>query len=506
MSAGALRWAAALAAVTLAGCAALERPFEAHLASGVFGVRECAQWFETLDQAVVTAQARDAQDAPVPGFPYLRVNRLLASLRAQAASPLEQRAYVERLRALDLEARAFEIANLPRELFDTLPDLYPAAERSVAVRRTAECGHRLVRIDVDRPQVLAQIIERARVPDDYSSANRFFGLYALTRIPFAAGVRRWEQSAREMFRRALSEAPGVLPVRYAPPGGPTLYYETVAGFLGRAPFELFGILELSPRELERVFAAYAPSFEIELGGDFDRFGRLHWERESATPTVDASALEVYTNVSHTRYGEQMLLQLVYTIWFPERPPTHEGDILAGRLDGLVWRVTIAPDGEPLIYDAIHPCGCFHMFFPTRRARPRPAPDALEEWAFVPQTLPRVHSGERPLVRLASGTHYIERVSLVSGTDSLVRYELKPYNTLRSIWDMRGGKRSVFGPDGRIAGTERPERFLFWPTGIESPGAMRQWGRHATAFVGRRHFDDPDLFERRFVLELERNRR
>jgi hypothetical protein len=29
--------------------------------------------------------------------------------------------------------------------------------------------------------------------------------------------------------------------------------------------------------------------------------------------------------------------------------------------------------------------------------------------------------------------------------------------------------------------------------------MREWGRHATAFLGRRHFDDPDLIERRFSI-------
>ncbi len=28
--------------------------------------------------------------------------------------------------------------------------------------------------------------------------------------------------------------------------------------------------------------------------------------------------------------------------------------------------------------------------------------------------------------------------------------------------------------------------------------MRQWGRHATAFVGRRHFDDAYLMEQRFA--------
>jgi hypothetical protein len=64
-----------------------------------------------------------------------------------------------------------------------------------------------------------------------------------------------------------------------------------------------------------------------------------------------------------------------------------------------------------------------------------------------------------------------------------------------------GRASAFGPDGLVRGTERPERHTFWPMGIASAGAMRQWGRHATAFVGRRHFDDADLLEKRFRFEL-----
>jgi hypothetical protein len=31
-------------------------------------------------------------------------------------------------------------------------------------------------------------------------------------------------------------------------------------------------------------------------------------------------------------------------------------------------------------------------------------------------------------------------------------------------------------------------------GVVSPGTMRGRGRHATAFIGRRHFDDPRLIE------------
>jgi hypothetical protein len=51
----------------------------------------------------------------------------------------------------------------------------------------------------------------------------------------------------------------------------------------------------------------------------------------------------------------------------------------------------------------------------------------------------------------------------------------------------------------MPGTERGERHLLWPSGIESPGQMRQWGHHATALVGRRHFDDPRMLDTYFSL-------
>jgi hypothetical protein len=228
---------------------------------------------------------------------------------------------------------------------------------------------------------------------------------------------------------------------------------------------------------------------------------LRWRRSSGVPEVDPAEPVVYAHAAYTRYRGQVLLQFVYTLWFSERPARAALDLLAGRLDGLVWRVTLAPDGEPVVYDSIHPCGCYHAFFPTPRARPRPAPEPLEEWAFAPQSLPRVDDGSRAVVTLASGTHYIERVAIERGNESLVRYALQPYDELRSLPRAGGSHASAFGPDGLIAGTERLERFLFWPMGIASAGAMRQWGRHATAFVGRRHFDDADLFERRFELDL-----
>ena len=485
-----------------AGCASLEGPFGAHLASPADAVRGCAEWYRALDEQVDAAGVRDAQYASVAGFPYLRVDRFHAALRSRAAAnsaALQQ--FAEHLLELDLESRRHEIENLPRSRFDALPGAAGGLDRAEALRRTLACGRVLRGLDLAKPEVRTEMLANARVPDDYSDAQRLLGLYPLTRVFFYRGAKRWEDETLAAFQGEARTAPGAILVRYGPPSAPPTPRAAVAGILGRAELDALGVPILSARELGRLAALYAPSFEIAIRDDSDRFGELRWRRGGALPAVDASGAAVYVQATYTRYGERNLLQLVYTLWFPERPAQGAADILAGQLDGVVWRVTLAPDGEPLIYDSIHACGCYHMFFPTPRARPRPAPDPLEEWAFVPQVLPALEEEERPLVRIASGHHYIERVSLVRGPGSVSRYVLHPYDELRSLPTLEGGARSAFGPDGLIAGTERAERFFFWPMGVISAGAMRQSGRQATAFVGRRHFDDPDLFERRFELDL-----
>lgn len=476
--------------VLLTGCATAPGMFEEHLAAPSESERVCAQWYQALDRAVDDAGVRDAQYSPVAGFPYLRADRFTASGRDRATSDTATRAFAERLLELDLEARAFEIQNLPSW----------NGSRKAALSRTGDCGRMLLGLDLARSPARQAIRDQAKVPDDYSTAARVLGLYSLTRYFFSRGVRNWEAEARSAFAQPqVAEKPGR--VRFAPPAQPALSRSSVAGLLDRARFDPLGQPDFTEREVQLLAATYAPTFEVAIEADYDRFGELRWARGSSTPEVYATEPAVYMQKAYTRYGERVLLQLVYTLWFPERPKNGTFDLLGGRLDGLVWRVTLAPDGEPLVYDSIHPCGCYHQFFPTPRARLRAAPDPREEWAFVPAELPRVLEGERPVVILDSRTHFIRQVKLVQGIDSLVRYTFRPYDELRSIRRLDGGgMRSVFGPDGRVAGTERAERFLFWPMGIASAGAMRQWGRQATAFVGRRHFDDADLLERRFDID------
>ncbi|MBK8116384.1 MAG: hypothetical protein IPK44_18760 [Candidatus Accumulibacter sp.] len=53
------------------------------------------------------------------------------------------------------------------------------------------------------------------------------------------------------------------------------------------------------------------------------------------------------------------------------------------------------------------------------------------------------------------------------------------------------------PDGLVAGSERLERFSSGQWGYAARADARNGGRQATAFVGRRHFDDPALLDRYF---------
>ena len=489
------RVVAVLLFTLVGGCATLTEPLRSNLDSGSPSVQACSTWYLVLDRTIDEAGVRDAGGHRIPGFPYLRVDRISASLREAARSDASAFGeWVGRLRALDAAARAYEIRNLPDEATASLG----AESKPEVVAKTARCADELQRADLDRAENRAALLAAAVVPDDYVDWNRVLGLYALSRIPFGSGVDRWHREVEEMFKRSKEGVSATRPVmRYAPRAATPASRESIAKLLSRGERSRLGIPEFSADELDLLFSAYAPVFEIETGDEYDRPGALVWKGEPA-PSVDAARPVVYRRLAHTRHNGRVLLQLVYTVWFSERPHDGASDLLAGRLDGVVWRVTLAPDGEPLVYDTMHPCGCYHMFFPTPRAAAIKAPVPSEEWALIPAVLPRMGPTERVRVRVATRTHYVIDVGVDGGGDSR-SYEYLEDDSLRSLAMPHESWRSAFGPDGLVPGSERRERLFFWPMGIPSAGAMRQWGHHATAFIGRRHFDDADLIEKRFEL-------
>lgn len=470
----------AVAIAALVGCASIDpyaaAPISAHLQRDD-AVGECARLLRDADAHVDATGRRDAQAPRVAGFPYLRVSRGISALRDAAAAQPEASRFMlfsAPMMVLDRRARAAELRN---------------AATPVDAARIDECREHLRAADAAQFDRLA---DKAKVPDDYSTALRVLGLYPLTRLAFAAGIRGWHERTRAVFAMPVENLPreGQLR-RYVP--APQLLDPLATVPIGPA---------IDAARLQGLVLRHAPILDIDVASDDDRPGSLYWRQRAAGALIDVDTQRpsAYVRTAWAQIGGRWHLQLVYAFWFGARPAEHAFDVLAGHLDAVLWRVTLDADGRPLVYDSIHACGCYHQFFPTARVAPRELPLTLDESLFAPQALGAVADDERIVLRIAARTHYLQRVipTRVGAQDARI-YLLQADERLRALPYPGGGTRSAYDPDGFIAGSERLERFFFWPMGIESAGQMRQWGRHATAFVGRRHFDDPLLFDAYFEL-------
>lgn len=481
--------------VWCAACSTIQAPRapEAGAASSS-ALASCAQWLDELDATIDRAHVGDAGAQRIPGFPYLRVDRFTASFRDQAGSSSKAfAAWTARLKALDAQARAYEIGNLPAQ---SIP-LAGFGDQTAVHLRTQFCAESLAAADLSNPARRELLVARAQVPDNYAAWKRALGGYPIVSIAFSAGVESWQKEATEMFRRAGAEStPAAGSVRYES-AFPPVARDQITTLFRHPHLDALGIPQFTEAERDLLFRAYAPAFEIETTGAYDRFGSLSW-RDGPSPDVDPARPVAYRRLAFTRFYGKILTQLVYAVWFPERPPRGPADLLAGKLDGVVFRVTLGTDGTPLIYDTMHPCGCYHLFFPTARVHLLPAPEPAIEWAFAPITVPTLAAAERVVVRVQSRTHYVVDVRADRNATGIA-YQFADDNALRALPAAGQQTRSAFGPDGIVPGTERGERLFFWPMGIDNSGAMRQWGNHATAFIGHRHFDDADLLERRFAV-------
>jgi hypothetical protein len=486
----------AVASLLLLGACASRPPAVAPLPDGDSVASRCERALAALDAEVDAAGVRDAEATRVAGFPAVRVDRFLASFAAGALEGSAFDAWQKRAIALDRSARLVEIANLPAAPTQRVLSALAAEGLSgLAPQAFLEgCGATLAARDGADAARRERLLAAARVPDDYDDVARGLGLYPLTRIGFAAGVRLYERSVLDRFA-----APGTIarPVTFVPDDSPVLSPSAVQALLDRGRADPLGVPDLDASEEDALLATFAPVLVVDERSDDDRPGR---------PLVDASGdvgfapmPVLFGRIAFTRFAGTTHVQLVYTIWFAARTPAFPGDPLAGRLDAVLWRVTLDRDGAPLVYDSIHGCGCYSLFVPTARVALRAPVPTLDEQALVPASLPPHDAGRRVVVELEGGTHQVRGVRLADAFPApATRYRIGRDDALRSIALPGGATRSLYAPDGIVRGTERAERALFWPLGIRNAGAMRQWGRHATAFIGRRHFDDAFLLDRYFL--------
>ncbi len=446
---------------------------------------DCVRQFESQDAAVRAAGVRDGSSHPVAGFPYLRVNRFLASFIPDLR-PVQRRGWLQHARALDREARQGELLRLGRE-----------AELQEIAAELDACAEQAMELDLAQPARWLRLRQQASVPDDYSLIARSFGLYPLAAPFLAAGIQEFRAEVRREHTRPLAdlEVEGELrlwQMEFANEGLPPLP-DDAEGWTSDA----LGVPQISAAGWQALFARYAPAFLVDTRDDFDLPGRPG--RDSSGRLDFMPLPSVYLHRSYTRFYGQVLPQLVYVVWFSERPPETALDSYAGALDAVMWRVTLDARAQPLVYDTVHACGCYHFVYPATQLRTRPQ-QAWRETALQPQG---VVPWNRLAIWLASGTHYVRQVLPLSlAHDRVQRAEVPlqalDYRALSQLTLDNGQTTSLFGPDGLVAGTERLERFWLWPSGVRSPGAMRQWGRHATAFLGRVHFDDAQVLETWFL--------
>lgn len=466
--------------LSLAGCASFDPYASPPIAENLErddAVGYCARLFADIDRRVDTLGVRDAEAARIAGFPYLRVDRFSAALADRAVSAPQRQAWHARLQQLDEAARATELANA-----------------QLSVEDLARC--RVLLADADA-SAFNELPALAKVPDDYNIGLRIAGVYPLTRLAFAAGISEWQAATRAVFAMPLDALPvrGRLQ-RYAP-------IELAIEPVPPPALDSLGVPKWAPAATAALLSRHAPVLEIDVAAASDQPGALKLDTDDHV-TVDASSPVVYTRLTYALIGGLIYPQLVYTFWFSERPSSGAFDLLAGELDGVVWRVTLDRTGEALVYDSMHACGCYHLFFPTEKVTPRDLPATLDESLFIPQSVRAARSNEKVVLRIESGTHYLQRVRISAEAPTpAVSYSMQYERALTTLSRAAGGTRSVYDEDGFIAGSERAERWLFWPMGIESAGQMRQWGRHATAFVGRRHFDDPLLFDAYFEIRQDK---
>lgn len=421
----------------------------------------CRNWLLEQQQALDDAHIHDAGSTAIEGFPHLRTSRWLALLQQEVTNEAQGDQW---LRLASEQAREHWQAVLSRLHGDgtwreTLDSCLQTLTDFSAFPGVPEVG----------------------VADSYSTAQRVFGVYAITKVLAQPSIRRYRDDMTGRFQRSLRR-----PARYFMP----------QPFLGEPPPP--SELQVNPLEIpnpgpgatQALFSYYAPILAVADNADHNQVGTLVSHQQNVS--LDSTAPSTYAWLSTTRYRGHNLLQVNYLYWFSERPAERRLDPYAGQLDGLIWRVTLKPDGHVLYYDSIHACGCYHKVYPVARGLAAAAlPDAP---VFYNRLAPNAKQ-QRVIVHLEPDTHYVVGLQRESQLQDEVPRRIYPFtdvNVLRALPAGDGTYVSLFNERGLVEGSERGERWFLWPLGVPSAGAMRQPGQHAIAFIGRRHFDDPEL--------------
>lgn len=478
----------------LSGCSVLPTRYELPAA----GELDCGTSLAALDADIDRYTHFDPALRRIPGQPLLRSNRFVASFASPDLQGEALQNWLQQMNALAREGYRTEFQRLPDDVKKQWQHRLAAQDVSGMLAQCSEVF--LSKPDVD----IALLSEQAQPLSNYSNAQRFWGVYPLTKRLAASSIEKYRTEMTDRVTHGKRQ-------RFQQS---TFYRVDSASPLGESP------------EIAALLRQHAPDLQVEKKSVADQLGAPVW-RDEMSIELNTAAPHAYSYVTHIRYKQQVLMQLNYVFWFAARPKTSSFDLYGGDLDALVWRVTLNSQGKPVLYDSIHACGCYHLLFlPQGTAIDIRKIEGEKPLSFM---LPPPHvasstSNNYTTVRLKidSGSHYLIDATLTnenantSANDNTIagamdhadnqstefdRYTLQPYQQLLML-PTPVGHRSLFGEDGIIAQSSRLERFVLWPLGVPNAGAMRQAGTHAIAFIGERHFDDPWLLDQLGISFIE----
>ena len=454
---------------------------------------ECSTRAAEFRQVVASEGRRNAGVPANPTAPFLHGTRHTDLLLTELQSDAQAQELLSYMARLGVDTRRAENNTLSVPFGDGQLEAINRCSFQLALDPEQE---------ESRSILLARMASQPTVPVSYRSLPRILGAHALLRPIFNWRIGLLHAEERNAFNEqtVLSQARSY---QLSPASSldPLSQLESMTQFSAAYARSSLGLPQLDQQTLARLIQQHAPELVIDTSGEQDLLG---------TPALRGEAIEIDTERSTayflpgiTRLSGRNLLQLNYVFWMPARGPRGWIDLYAGAVDSLIWRVTLDENGDVLLYDSIHSCGCYQKFYlASNRIRPRNVPLSKEPANIFDLTELTNNAGFDQAMRvyLTHNEHYVVGVEPRSNAGPAdVSYLLAPYQSLYNLEDA-GSYRSLFDPDGIIPGSERLERFTLWPTGINNVGAMRQWGTHATGFVNRQHFDDAKLLDYYFEIQ------
>jgi hypothetical protein len=460
---------------------------------------ECREFLSRLDEVVEGAGVKDASNAPIGGFPYLRTNRFIASLKKNLREDGQREEWVVWMQREDCLSRKKEISNLPDQAIHSL-DFQDGrkADKDWLYARVKSCSSMLMSHDQARSDFYSTLFPLVSVPGEYSCFRRTAGLYPLAAIPVAVLTERSLKKTRKRFDTALKDLPVDGRLRsFVPEDRVPLSLQEIQEIIQESRKNIMGVSLLNRDQEEKLAWSFAPVFIQDVAAPYDCVGEVVWKNHRVDIDPEKPTVYYYTTLAYLK-GEP-ILQINYVIWYSKRAGKRAPSIERGHLDGLTLRVSVDGQGKVFMADAVSDCGCYHFFSPDKERVERIRSRPLSFHPFVPEWLPAISSAERLGIRINSGWHQVQRLLPVKEVFDPVPYSLVRYDVLEALPLEDGRTESIFNSKGIAKGSERVERFILFSMGIPSVGSMRQRGHQAIELIGKDYFDNPYLFDENFVF-------